>query len=72
MYVCLCNAVNDRQVKQALADGKQDLRELRRHLGFQRCCGHCTAYLRDMICEHRREAARQACARTACAAQEAV
>lgn len=54
MYICVCNAVNDRQVKQALADGKQNLRELRLHLGFRSSCGRCTTFLQDLISQHRK------------------
>ncbi|WP_078119039.1 (2Fe-2S)-binding protein [Thiosocius teredinicola] len=53
MYVCVCNAVNDRQVKQALCEGKTTLREVRQHLGFRTCCGRCTSHMRDMVCQHR-------------------
>lgn len=52
MYVCVCNAVNCRRVKQALNDGKLSVRELRLHFGFESCCGKCTGSMRSLIEEH--------------------
>ena len=69
MYVCLCNAVNDRQVTEALGEGKCTLRELRRHLGFQSCCGRCTEFMRGMICHHLAQQAAPPCGAAACDAE---
>jgi bacterioferritin-associated ferredoxin len=52
MYVCVCNAINDRQVKSALQQGKHSLSSLRQHLGFTSSCGRCTGCLRKMIDAH--------------------
>lgn len=52
MYVCVCNAVSDRQVKQALCEGKHSIRELRNHLGYKSCCGKCTGCMRSLIDHH--------------------
>jgi len=41
MYVCVCNAVTERQVHQAIRDGAQTLRDLRRDLGVTNECGRC-------------------------------
>lgn len=56
MYVCVCNAVNDRQVKKALDDGILSIRGLRMHLGFESCCGRCTDCMRDLIRKHQQSA----------------
>ncbi|MGB0723345.1 MAG: (2Fe-2S)-binding protein [Gammaproteobacteria bacterium] len=50
MYLCVCNAISDRQVKQALAEGLASVRELRRHFDYpERSCGKCHGCLREMI-----------------------
>ncbi len=54
MYVCICNAVNDRQLKQALDEGVVSIRALRRHFGFESCCGKCTSCMRSLINEYRK------------------
>lgn len=52
MYICVCYAINERKVHEAVSAGHCDLAGLRAHLGCGRCCGHCTAYLRDMVKQH--------------------
>ncbi|MGD2117353.1 MAG: (2Fe-2S)-binding protein [Chromatiales bacterium] len=54
MYICVCNAVNEKQLQQAISLGNSSIRELRRHLGFESCCGKCTACMRDMLQTHQR------------------
>jgi len=44
MYVCICNAVTERDIGSAVADGCCSLRELREQLGVGACCGRCTGY----------------------------
>lgn len=53
MYVCVCNAVTCKRVKQALHQGKHSVRDLRLHFGFESCCGKCNRHMRSMIDEHR-------------------
>lgn len=67
MYVCLCNRINDQQVKSAIeTEGLASVRALRRHFEYpEGCCGKCTASLREMLNEHC-----QACQRGACPAEE--
>lgn len=38
MYICLCQPVTDRQIRQAVDEGCSSLRQLRKELG---CCGDC-------------------------------
>lgn len=52
MYVCVCNALNDRRVKQAIRDGKCTVSELREYFGFESCCGRCTQCMRGLIEDH--------------------
>lgn len=41
MYVCLCRAVTDRQIKLAVENGARSMRELREKLGVCSACGKC-------------------------------
>jgi bacterioferritin-associated ferredoxin len=54
MYVCICNAVTERAVRQAAADGVRSLSELTRRTGCSGTCGGCADYaeqiLRDEHC----------------------
>lgn len=43
MYVCVCHAVTDRQIREAARDGARTLRDLRRDLGVTRDCGRCAS-----------------------------
>lgn len=41
MYVCVCNAVTDKQIHQACEEGACSMRLLRQKLGVAGCCGRC-------------------------------
>jgi bacterioferritin-associated ferredoxin len=41
MYVCICNAVTDRSIREAAANGVRTIDELRRRTGCADCCGSC-------------------------------
>lgn len=41
MYVCICNAVTDRQIKDSIAAGASSLTDLKDRLGVASCCGCC-------------------------------
>lgn len=41
MYVCLCNAVTDRQIREAAARGVDTLDALTCATGCGACCGSC-------------------------------
>lgn len=49
MYVCVCNAVNERQLLQAVAAGNTSIPALRACLGFGTCCGKCNRLMRDLV-----------------------
>lgn len=49
MYVCLCNAVTDRQIREAVDQGATRVRDLRRELGVASCCGRCATCARDVL-----------------------
>lgn len=41
MYVCICNAITDRQIKETVAAGATSLTDLKNQLGVATCCGCC-------------------------------
>lgn len=49
MYVCVCKAVTERQVRQAVNNGAQSLKDLRRELGVGHDCGQCAACARQCL-----------------------
>lgn len=56
MYVCVCKAVTDGQIREAAYNGARNLRDLRRELGVTEDCGRCAACARDCL-----KAAHQSC-----------
>lgn len=51
MYVCVCKAVTEHQVRQAVNNGAQSLKDLRRELGVSSDCGQCAACARQCLAE---------------------
>jgi bacterioferritin-associated ferredoxin len=49
MVVCLCNALNDRQVRQVVRDGARRPREVYAACGCRAQCGACTKTLIGII-----------------------
>lgn len=41
MFICICNAVTERQVQTAVAEGATSLVDLQSQLGVASCCGCC-------------------------------
>jgi len=41
MYVCICNAVTEAQVRASVASGAQTLEDLQLDTGLATCCGTC-------------------------------
>jgi bacterioferritin-associated ferredoxin len=54
MYVCVCNAVTERDIDTAMAEGCCTLRQLREQLGVGACCGRCTGCARELLGDSRR------------------
>ncbi|CAG0981429.1 hypothetical protein MTYP_01784 [Methylophilaceae bacterium] len=42
MYVCVCHAVTDSQIRNAICEGACSMRELRQRLGVASECGRCS------------------------------
>lgn len=41
MYICICNAITDSQIKEAVANGATSLADLQFDLGVAINCGRC-------------------------------
>jgi len=41
MYICVCNAITERQVRATVAAGAATLSDLQFELGVASCCGCC-------------------------------
>lgn len=57
MYVCVCKAVTDKQIRQAAERGARTLGDLRRELGVTLDCGRCASCARECLKEAHRCAA---------------
>jgi bacterioferritin-associated ferredoxin len=53
MYVCVCRAVSDSKVRQAVAQGACTLRALKDQLGVGSVCGRCVPEARQLIAQCR-------------------
>jgi bacterioferritin-associated ferredoxin len=49
MYVCLCNAITDRDIDQAIAAGDGTVAQVYRDLGCAPKCGKCVPVVREML-----------------------
>jgi len=57
MYICICNAVTERQVRQCAAEGVQCVEQLAGCLGVGAGCGRCRESAEKILSEvHRKEA----------------
>lgn len=51
MYVCICRAVTDRQIRQAVELGASTLGDLKESLGVATGCGKCAPHARAILRE---------------------
>lgn len=58
MYVCLCNGISDRQIREVVDRGAASLGEVQAHLPVANCCGRCEDTAQDVIDCHLESAAR--------------
>jgi bacterioferritin-associated ferredoxin len=54
MYVCICNAVTERAVREAAHAGVRTLSELSRRTGCADCCGSCADLASEILNETHR------------------
>jgi bacterioferritin-associated ferredoxin len=52
MYVCVCNAVSDRQIREAVDQGARSLSEVQCQLPVGACCGRCVDTAEQVVSEH--------------------
>lgn len=48
MYVCICKAVTDHQIRSAVQEGTRTIRGLRKELGCSTQCGKCKSQVREV------------------------
>ena len=53
MYVCICNAITDDQIRKAVEAGVEDLWGLQRELGVASGCGSCKEMASEILHEGR-------------------
>ncbi|HEY0197439.1 MAG TPA: (2Fe-2S)-binding protein [Rhodanobacter sp.] len=49
MYICLCNAVTDHDIRREAADGVHSFAELQTRTGCSDCCGCCEQEARGTL-----------------------
>ena len=52
MYVCLCQAVKESEVRRAIAAGADDIDALGEQLGIGTGCGCCREHAQALLDEH--------------------
>lgn len=52
MYVCVCQAVTDRQIREAVDRGARCLSEVQCSLPVGSCCGTCAVTAEEVVKEH--------------------
>jgi bacterioferritin-associated ferredoxin len=53
MYVCICNAITDKQIRAAAKGGTTDLWGLQAELGVASGCGSCKEVASEILAEYR-------------------
>lgn len=56
MYVCVCNTISDRRIREAVAAGADNFEALQQELGVSTCCGCCESEVRELLGEQSRTA----------------
>ena len=51
MYVCICNAITDKQIRRAARNGVSSMYELRGELGVAAGCGSCARMAEEILNE---------------------
>jgi bacterioferritin-associated ferredoxin len=52
MYICICNAVTDKQILEAQQDGCRSIDEITKTLGVGDCCGSCIEQAEDLLIQN--------------------
>jgi bacterioferritin-associated ferredoxin len=51
MYVCICKAVTERQIKTAVQEGHGTFEKIQQQLDVATCCGKCESHAKEVILE---------------------
>ena len=49
MYICVCNAVTESEIQQAIAEGANSVNDLRERLLVTGCCGTCLPTVQEFL-----------------------
>ena len=49
MYVCICKAISDNDIKAAILDGAEDVDAIAEQLGAGTGCGTCREFTQELI-----------------------
>ncbi len=49
MYICICNAVRDKEIQQAIEAGYTSYEDLQNVLSVGTCCGGCQPMVEDYL-----------------------
>lgn len=61
MIVCLCEGVNEREVRRTIRGGARTVREVSRQCGAGTGCGMCKLHVRELLRERERDSGTPAC-----------
>lgn len=51
MYVCICHAITDKQIRTEVCQGATCLKSLQKKLPVATCCGTCACLAKEVINE---------------------
>jgi len=51
MYVCICNAITDKQIRRAAKAGASSVYDLQNELGVAAGCGSCMDHAAEILAE---------------------
>ena len=60
MYVCICNALTDKQIVSAIEQGARTVADAYKMLGVEVNCGQCICMAQDLIADVSRPSLMQA------------
>jgi bacterioferritin-associated ferredoxin len=49
MFVCICHAINETRIEQAVLEGARSVRDIKRSLGLGSTCGKCVVQAAQVI-----------------------
>ncbi len=52
MYICICNAVNEKMVQAAIVAGAKSVQDLQAATGLAADCGKCAVEARKILRQH--------------------